>query len=127
VASRIYVGASDVKMHGENADFHTIRHPVRTELERLGVSRDGRVIPNHKNPATSIATLYDHGDYDDQKRAALCAWEEMLRTIVDDEEERSAFPQTAWGRTATAKEWLMRHSPSCAMIGSFCQLWVVIV
>ena len=92
MTSRIYVGASDVKMHGENADFHAIRHTVRTELGRLGVARETvEMILNHKKPATSIATLYDHGDCDDQKRAALCAWEEKLRTIVDDEEERSAF------------------------------------
>jgi hypothetical protein len=29
-----------------------------------------------------IATLYDHGDYDDEKRAALYTWEEKVQAIV---------------------------------------------
>ena len=79
-----------LNIRGEDTDFHAIRHTMRTELGRLGVVHEtAERILNHKNPVNNIGTRYDHGDYDDQKRAALCAWEEKLKTIVVDDEGRS--------------------------------------
>jgi hypothetical protein len=74
---------------GENADFHAIRHSVRTGLGCLGVGREvAEMLLDHKNPAANIATLYDHGDYADEKRAALCAWEGKLQAMVASDAER---------------------------------------
>lgn len=65
---------------------HDLRRTVRTNLAKLGFSKDiARQVLGHQ--VEGIDQVYDHYDYDPEKRAALDAWGERLEAILNQPEK----------------------------------------
>jgi integrase len=62
--------------------LHDLRRTMRTRLSELGVLPVvAELVIGHKQQG--IAAVYDLHRYDEEKRRALEAWEQRLRSIVD--------------------------------------------
>lgn len=72
------------------ADYtpHDLRRSAASRLASMGVSRTviGRIL-NHSDRGVT-GTVYDKHSYDSEKRAALDAWGEKLRGIIEDRETK---------------------------------------
>jgi integrase len=61
---------------------HDLRRTARTGMARAGVSVFiGELVISHRQ--AGVHRVYDLHGYDDEKRAALLAWEVRLRTIIE--------------------------------------------
>ncbi len=67
----------------DEANFHSTRHTVKTNLSKLRVLAEIRDrIMNHSIQKKTVGQIYDHYDYFDERIEALIKWEEQLKEIV---------------------------------------------
>jgi integrase len=77
--------------------LHDLRRTVRTRLAVLGVTPFvGELVIGHTQKG--VHAVYDLHTYNDQKRAALLAWEAKLLSIVAPGPEPNVVPMTARAR-----------------------------
>jgi integrase len=69
---------------------HDLRRTFRTRLPQIGVPADIRDRLMNHIPSDVGSKHYDHHDYLDEKRAALCSWQTALSAILGGEQVRAS-------------------------------------
>lgn len=71
------------KLRIEEANFHSTRHTVKTNLSKLRVLAEIRDrIMNHSIQKKTVGQIYDHYDYFEERLEALAKWEKHINKIV---------------------------------------------